>query len=100
MPILHAALASGPRARPRVDVDRILHPRAVAVFGASDTRDKFGGRIMHFLVRHGFPGEIYPINPRRAEVLGRTAYAAIAAAPSAADVAILAVPGGSLVDSV
>ena len=67
---LHAALVPGPRARPRVDVERILHPRSVAVFGASDSKDKFGGRIMHFLVRHGFAGEIYPINPRRAEVVG------------------------------
>jgi len=96
---LHAA-AVADRARPRVELDRILHPRSVAVFGASDSKDKFGGRIMSFLVQHGFAGEIYPINPRRAEVLGRRAYAAIAAAPSPADVAILAVPGGSLVDSV
>jgi acyl-CoA synthetase (NDP forming) len=96
---LHAAAVTD-RARPRVELDRILHPRSVAVFGASDSKDKFGGRIMSFLVQHGFAGEIYPINPRRAEVLGRPAYAAIAAAPSPADVAILAVPGGSLVDSV
>jgi acyl-CoA synthetase (NDP forming) len=83
-----------------VELDRILHPRAVAVFGASDSTDKFGGRIMHFLVRHGFDGEILPINPRRAEVLGRRAYPTIAAAPAPPDVAILAVPGASLVATV
>jgi acetyl-CoA synthetase (ADP-forming) len=96
----HAALVPGSRARPRVDVERILHPRSVAVFGASDSKDKFGGRIMHFLVRHGFAGDILPINPRRDEVLGRRAYPAIAAAPSPPDVAILAVPGASLVPTV
>jgi acyl-CoA synthetase (NDP forming) len=97
---LHAALAPGPRARPRVDVERILHPRSVAVFGASDSKDKFGGRIMHFLLRHGFAGDILPINPRRDDVLGRRAYPAIAAAPAPPDVAILAVPGSSLVATV
>jgi len=97
---LHAALLPGPRTRPRVDVERILHPRSVAVFGASDSKDKFGGRIMHFLVRHGFAGDILPINPRREEVLGRRAYPAIAAAPAPPDVAILAVPGASLVATV
>ena len=97
---LHAALVAGPRARFRVDVERILHPRSVAVFGASDSKDKFGGRIMHFLVRHGFAGDIVPINPRREEVLGRRAYPAIAAAPAPPDVAILAVPGASLVSTV
>jgi acetyl-CoA synthetase (ADP-forming) len=83
-----------------VDVARILHPRSVAVFGATDSTDKFGGRIMSFLVRHGFAGEIYPINLRRAEVLGRRAYPAIGAAPAPPDVAILAVPPASLVQSV
>jgi acyl-CoA synthetase (NDP forming) len=97
---LHAALLAGERAAPRVEVERILHPRAVAVFGASDSKDKFGGRIMHFLLRHGFGGEILPINPRRAEVLGRPAYPTIAAAPAPPDVAILAVPGSSLVATV
>jgi len=96
---LHAAAVTD-RARPRVALDRILHPRSVAVFGASDSKDKFGGRIMSFLVQHGFAGEIYPINPRRAEVLGRRAYPAIRDAPAPPDVAILAVPGRSLVESV
>jgi acyl-CoA synthetase (NDP forming) len=100
MSVLHAALVAGPRARPRVDVERILHPRSVAVFGASDSKDKFGGRIMHFLVRHGFAGDILPINPRRDEVVGRRAYPTIAAAPAPPDVAILAVPGSSLVATV
>jgi acetyl-CoA synthetase (ADP-forming) len=97
---LHAALVDGERARPRVSIGQILHPRSVAVFGASDSTDKFGGRIMNFLVRHGFAGEIYPINPRRSEVLGRKAYPEIGAAPAPADVAILAVPATSLVQSV
>jgi acetyl-CoA synthetase (ADP-forming) len=97
---LHAAWLAGPRARPRLDVERILHPRSVAVFGASDSKDKFGGRIMHFLLRHGFAGDILPINPRREEVLGRRAYPTIAAAPAPPDVAILAVPGASLVATV
>ena len=98
--ILHAAHLGDDRVRPRVGVDRILHPRSVAVFGASDSKDKFGGRIMHFLLRHGFPGEIYPINLRRTEVLGRRAYPDIGAAPGDVDVAILAVPSESLVRSV
>ena len=98
-PALHTALG-GARATPRVGVDRILHPRSVAVFGASDSTQKFGGRIMHFLVHHGFAGDIYPINLHRPEVLGRKAYASIAAPPTPADVAILAVPADALVSSV
>jgi acyl-CoA synthetase (NDP forming) len=78
----------------------MLHPRSVAVYGASDSRDKFGGRIMYFLVHHGFAGEIVPINPRRSEVRGRRAYARAADAPNPIDVAILAVPSDALLDAV
>ena len=85
---------------PRLSVREILQPRSVAVFGASEDRDKFGGRIMHFLVRHGFAGEIVPINPRPREILGRTAYASLADAPMKPEVAILAVPVNHLLPAV
>ena len=47
--ILHASRLPE-RAAPRVGPEQILHPRSVAVFGASDSKDKFGGRITHFLI--------------------------------------------------
>lgn len=99
-PVLHTARLGAARAAPRVDIDRILHPRSVAVLGASESTQKFGGRIMSFLVRHGFTGDIYPINLNRSEILGRKAYASIGAVPAPPDVAILAVPPDALVPSV
>jgi acetyl-CoA synthetase (ADP-forming) len=100
-PVLHTArLPAAARATPRVDIERILHPRSVAVLGASESKAKFGGRIMSFLVQHGFTGELYPINLTRTEVLGRKAYASIRAVPAPPDVAILAVPPNALVPSV
>ena len=85
---------------PRATVRDILHPRSVAVFGASDNVAKFGGRIMHYLAKHGFAGEIVPVNPGRADVLGRRCYARIGEAPGPIDVAILAVPRGAVVPAV
>jgi acetyl-CoA synthetase (ADP-forming) len=87
-------------ATPRLSIRDIVHPSAVAVFGASDNKDKFGGRVMHYLTRHGYAGRILPINPNRAEVLGHTAYPAIGKAPGPVDVAILAVPASALLDAV
>src|SRR5262249_5927551 len=88
------------QAAPRLSIRQILHPRSVAVFGASDNRDKFGGRIIHFLVQHKFAGRLVPINPRRSEVLGHKAYATIGQSPEPVDVAILAVPPSELVKSI
>ena len=95
-PILHTAHITANRAAPRLTIEQILHPRSVAVLGASDNVAKFGGRITSFLTKHGFAGDLFPINRHQAEILGRKAYPGIGALPSAPDVAILAVPGGTL----
>jgi acyl-CoA synthetase (NDP forming) len=94
--ILHTAHLIGNRAAPRLPMDRILHPQSVAVLGASDNVAKFGGRITSFLIKHGFTGQLFPINRHQPEILGHKAYPSIAALPSAPDVAILAVPGSTL----
>ena len=85
---------------PRLTVRQILHPGAVAVFGASEDREKFGGRIIHFLIQHGFAGRIVPINPRRKEIRGYPAYATLADAAPGVEVAILAVPTSQLLPAI
>src|ERR1700756_3950221 len=79
------------RSPARLSIAQILEPRRVAVFGASDDRGKWGGRIMHYLPRQGFSGEFVPLNPRRDVVQGRKCYARIGDAPPI-DVAVIAVP--------
>jgi len=81
---------SGPT-RERISIGGIFEPRRVAIFGASDDRGKWGGRIMHYLGLHGFAGEVVPVNPRRDVVQGLRCYARIGDAP-AVDVAVVAVP--------
>ncbi|MCK6449432.1 MAG: acetate--CoA ligase family protein [Alphaproteobacteria bacterium] len=87
-------------AAPRLDIGGIANPRSVAVFGASDNKDKFGGRVMHYLTRHGFAGRVLPINPNRTEVLGIKAFRTISDAPRPVDVALLAVPAAALLQGV
>ena len=82
-------------APPRISVGRILDPASVAVFGASDDRGKWAGRIMYYLALHGYAGEVVPINPRRAVVQGKKCYARIAEAPPV-DVAIIAIPAAAV----
>lgn len=83
------------KAAPRLTIGQILEPKTVAVFGASDDRGKWGGRIMHYLTLHGYAGTVIPINPRRDVVGGHTCYARITDAPPA-DVAVIAVPAGAV----
>ncbi|MBL8385213.1 MAG: acetate--CoA ligase family protein [Burkholderiales bacterium] len=85
---------------PRIDAARILAPRSVALIGASEDIGKFGGRILHNVLRHGFAGALLPINPNRRTVLGVPAYADIAAAPGPVDLAVIAVPAAQLAATV
>ncbi len=74
----------------------LLNPRSVAIIGASGDIEKFGGRVMNFILKHGFNGSILPINPTSSHILGITAYPRIGDAPGPIDVALLAVPGGQI----
>lgn len=86
--------------RPRLSLGQILYPRTVAVFGASEDRSKFGGRIFHYLLHHRFGGALIPINRSRDVVHGLKCYPHIAAAPGPIDVAILAIPANSMAQTI
>jgi acetyl coenzyme A synthetase (ADP forming)-like protein len=73
-------------------MDRMMNPRAVAVIGASDQAGKIGNSVMKNLINGGYAGEIYPINPKADEILGRKAYASIGDIPGDVDVAVFAIP--------
>ena len=70
----------------------ILRPRSVAVIGASRDRAKLGGAIVANLIRFGFTGPIYPINPAPGDVQGLASYAATGAVGAPIDLAVIAIP--------
>ena len=79
-------------ARKKIAMDaiaRLLQPRRVAVIGASSDATKTAGLPVRFLRKHNFPGDIYPVNPRIAEIDGLRCYPDIAALPQAPDVALV-----------
>lgn len=77
-------------------LDHFFAPRSVAIVGASDTPMKIGAIPLDYHLRYGFDGEIYPINPGRKEVQGRTAYPTLQAVGQPIDLAILAVPASQI----
>jgi acyl-CoA synthetase (NDP forming) len=69
----------------------MLEARSVAVVGASPRPGSFGQELMVQLVRGGFDGAIYPVNPNYREVLGFPCHPGIAELPEPVDLAILGV---------
>ncbi|MGD1923118.1 MAG: acetate--CoA ligase family protein [Paracoccaceae bacterium] len=69
---------------------KLLKPRTIAIVGASDRPGSFGQRTQENLAH--FDGEIWPVNPKRAEIGGLKAYPSIADLPGSPDCAIIATP--------
>ncbi len=82
-------------------LDRILRPQAIAVLGASARPGALSGRFINGLHRHGFAGEVLPVNPKRDEVLGHRAYPAIgdAVAAQPVDLAVVSLPKEHVLDA-
>jgi acetyl coenzyme A synthetase (ADP forming)-like protein len=72
--------------------NRMFHPKAVAVVGASAENGKIGNSVMKNLINGGFKGEIYPIHPKLEEILGKKAYKSVLDVPGEIDVAVFAIP--------
>ena len=72
-------------------LERLFRPRSVALIGASTDPKKIGGRPLHFLRKHGFEGEIWPVNPHAAEIEGYRSYPDIDSLPGVPDMAVVLV---------
>src|SRR5260370_22234476 len=81
--------AAGPAAR-FSSLTGMIRPNSVAVLGASGDPTRIGGRPIAYLLKQGFAGAIYPVNPSRPEVQGLRAYEAVSELPTVPDVAVAA----------
>ncbi len=70
----------------------IFSPQSIAVIGATETLNSVGRTILDNIVKGGFEGPIYPVNPKRDTVLGIKAYPSITAVPAAPDLAVIITP--------
>ena len=73
-------------------MNRIMQPKAVAVIGASDEAGKIGNSVMKNLINGGYKGQIYPIHPKAAEIMGHKAYKSVKDVPGEIDTAVFAIP--------
>jgi len=78
------------------ELDYIFKPKSIAVIGASDTFRKWGFSMVERPLRTGFKGAIYPINPRKDEILGLRTYPSVSAVPGPIDLAVITTPAATV----
>ncbi|PKN70096.1 MAG: CoA-binding protein [Deltaproteobacteria bacterium HGW-Deltaproteobacteria-12] len=73
-------------------LDKMTHARSIAFIGANRSGGRGFPGLFANIQAFGFPGKLYPINPRAAEINGIKAYPSLAALPEPVDLVVIAVP--------
>jgi acetate---CoA ligase (ADP-forming) len=81
-------------------LDPILRPRSIAVIGASRRPGTIGYQIVANLLRHGYQGVVYPVNPKAGSIHAVPAYASVADIPGEVDLGMVVVPKEHVLDVV
>jgi acetyl-CoA synthetase len=79
-----------------VDLSRLLHPRSIAVVGATDRSGSYAGETLVNLQRLGYPGQLWGVNPGRSEAHGVECFPSLAELPSPPDAVVVAIPAAGV----
>ncbi len=72
-------------------LDKIMRPRSIAVIGASAKPDTIGHNLLDNIIRGGYTGTVYPVNPKGGEIQGLKAYQSVLDIPGEIDLAAIAI---------
>jgi acetate---CoA ligase (ADP-forming) len=103
-PILRSEVAEARREAQEAEAERvslsaIFEPKTVAVIGASRDPASVGGALFRNLLRWGFAGILYPVNPSAASIAGVHAYASVADLPEAPELVFMAIPAKQVLEA-
>lgn len=79
---------------------RLLHPRSVAIVGASADQKSFGGFVQGNLERFGYAGALHLVSRSSDTIHGRPCVKTIAELPEDIDLAVLAIPESGVVEAI
>jgi acyl-CoA synthetase (NDP forming) len=77
-------------------MDRLLHPRSVAVVGASERPGTYSSETLLNLRRLEFAGDVWGVNPRRSSVHGLPCVPTLSDLPEAPDAVVVAIPAAGV----
>src|SRR4030042_3757212 len=76
----------------KIQLERIFHPKRLAVIGVSAGSMGFGSRTIETLLHFGYQGEICPVNPKGGTISGLKIFKTLEEIPGDLALAIITVP--------
>jgi acyl-CoA synthetase (NDP forming) len=73
-------------------VSALFAPRSIAIVGATGKPGSLFARPVSYLTDYGFPGAVYPVNPKYEEISGHRCYPSLAAIEEKVDLVLVMVP--------
>ncbi|NMB41689.1 MAG: acetate--CoA ligase [Firmicutes bacterium] len=86
-------------------MSKLFAPGSIAVIGASQNPGKVGYAIVKNLLESGYPGKIYPVNPREKKILGLKCFQSVKDIPpsgkngESVDLAVIAIPAARVLEA-
>lgn len=81
-------------------LEGFFNPKSVAIVGASREEGKTGYSIISNIARYGFPGKIYPVNPKASEIMGLTSYPNLTSIKDDIDLVVIVIPPKFIPDTI
>ena len=78
------------------NLEKMFHPRSVALIGVSTELTKLSGRPFRFFREFGYEGKLYPVNPKYKEVGGVPCFENLGAIPDQVDLAVITLPASAV----
>jgi acyl-CoA synthetase (NDP forming) len=82
----------------RTDIERFFSPKSIAIIGASQDLITISGQPLKHLVSHGYPGKLYPINPKYRDILGVKCWPSIESLPETPELGLILVNASRVAD--
>ncbi len=77
-------------------LDPIFKPQSVALIGASERPGSVGRNVLWNLLSSPFGGTLYPVNPKRSNILGIRTYPSLTDLPEVVDLVVITTPAESV----
>src|SRR3954463_5712667 len=71
---------------------RLFEPHSIAVVGVSDDAARPASQTVRALLKNGYAGKIFPVNPKYEQFEGMKCYASVAGIPEDIDLVVIGVP--------
>ncbi len=83
---------------PDSDYKKLTAPESIALVGVTSRTGRGSNSPLEVLIKRGYQGRIYPVNPKGGEILGHRVYPSLSDVPEVPDLAVICAPRDAVVE--